>query len=131
MKPYDHALICLLWSETDTNGAPLDTLGVPISDSLRTLVRRDWERFREDAETLGFNAEVHCARMLHPDNEGDAWNAAAHDFILTRNHHGTGFWEPGRWCAPWDRKLTKLAHSFGSLCAYVGNDGMIYGESGG
>lgn len=131
MLPFEHALICLLWSEYDENGEPLDSSDVPVSESLLATIRGEWEDFRNKAEALGFDANEHCARMLHPDCEGDAWNAAAHDFILTRNGHGTGFWDPGRWCAPWGEKLTVLCRKFGSINAYQGDDGLLYCEQGG
>jgi hypothetical protein len=124
--PVDHALLCLLWSENDEDGTPLDSLDLEVSDSLRSRVTADWECFRENAERLGFDAEEHCAQMLHPDCDGSAWNAAAHDFILTRNGHGTGFWDSGRWAEPWGDKLTKLCKIYGELHAYAGDDGLIY-----
>lgn len=125
--PSEHALIALLWSGTDDKGEPLDSGNHPVSDSLRAKVTADWDSFRERAEALGFDAEEHKAMMLHPDYEGDAWGAAAHYFIFTRNHHGTGFWD-GDWREPWASKLTTLAHSFGELSCYIGDDGVIYGE---
>jgi hypothetical protein len=56
-----------------------------------------------------------------------------HDFWLTRNHHGVGFWDRkeldfraedesknvGGW-------LTDIAHSFPELNVYVGDDKMEY-----
>jgi hypothetical protein len=128
MKPHEHALTALLWSETDEDGTPLDKGDYAVSDALKAKVRADWERFREQAESLGFDAERDCAMMLHPDNEGNPWNAVAHDFILTRNCRGVGFWDTGRWHEPWTGKLTTLARSFGELNCYVGDDGAIYGD---
>lgn len=128
MNPADHALAALLWSETTPDGNPLDHLPLSPSPLLIQRVRSDWQRFRDKAEDLGFDAEAHCVQMLHPDCEGDAWNAAAHDFILTRNHHGTGFWDYGRWAEPWGDQLTTLCRSFGCLEVYVADDGMIYPE---
>jgi hypothetical protein len=127
MMPSEHALIALLCSERDDEGNPLDSGDYPISDSLKAKVTADWDSFCEKAEALGFDAEEHRAMMLHPDYERDAWNAAAHDFILTRNDHGAGFWD-GDWHEPWGSRLTTLAHSFGELSCYIGDDGAIYGE---
>jgi hypothetical protein len=125
--PSEHALSALLRSGTDDKGKPLDSGNHPVSDSLRAKVTADWDSFREKAEALGFDAEEHIATWRHPDNGGNAWNAVAHDFILTRNHHGAGFWD-GDWHEPWASKLTTLAHSFGELSCYIGDDGAIYGE---
>jgi hypothetical protein len=129
MSNADHAILCLLWSETDDDGTPFDSLDLEVSDQLEALVGADWECFRENAERLGFDADEHCAMMLHPDCDGDAWNAAAHDFILTRNGHGTGFWDSGRWQSPWGEKLTELCKIYPELHCYVGDDGLIYAEA--
>jgi hypothetical protein len=128
MNPSEHALAALLWSETDDAGTALDRGDYKVSESLKTRVTADWNRFREIAEAIGFDPDEHRAMTLHPDCEGNAWNAAAHDFILTRNCHGDGFWDTGRWGQPWASILTNLAHSFGGLNCYVGDDGAIYGD---
>lgn len=123
-----HALLTLLWSETDDDGTPFDSIAADPSPQLLDRIEADWAAFRETAERLGFDADEHYAQMLHPDCEGDAWNAAAHDFILTRNWYGTGFRDSGRWSAPWGDKLSALCKHFGPLHCYVGHDGLIYAE---
>lgn len=50
---------------------------------------------------------------------------AGHDFWLTRNGHGSGFWDGG-WKEPAATKLTKAAKAFGECNLYVGDDGLIY-----
>ena len=122
----DHALTALLWSETTDDGTPLDDAQFEPSAELRARVAADWDRFQDAALALGFDPEEHLGRMLHPDCEGDAWNAAAHDFILTRNGHGTGFWDSGRWAKPWGNHLTALANSFGQLHCWADDAGVIY-----
>ena len=47
-----------------------------------------------------------------------------HDFWLTRNHHGAGFWDRGYGEA--GEKLTALSHGYGSYSLYVGDDKKIY-----
>lgn len=49
---------------------------------------------------------------------------AAHDFWLTRNGHGSGFWD-GDWPNTGD-KLTAIAKQCGEVWAYIGDDGLIY-----
>ena len=117
MSAADHSLRTFLWSEG------IDP-GVTVSDELRQRITRDWESFREQAEALGFDAPEHRATMIDP-TEGDEWDYAAHDFILTRNHRGAGFWD-GDWHAPWGDKLTALAHSFGQLECLLADDGVLY-----
>ena len=117
MSPANHAILALLWSSSDDEGNGLDNYDP--SESLTAKVTADWEDFREQAELMGFNPDEHIVMMLHPGNEGDAWNAVAHDFILTRNGHGSGFWDSGRWEKPWGDRLTDLADSFGEIeCFY-------------
>jgi hypothetical protein len=129
MQNHEHALTTLLWCSVDPDsGEPLDSAEFRPSLELQNRVAADWQRFRDAAEAMGFDAEEHCAQMLHPDNEGDAWNAAAHDFILTRQGHGTGFWDCGRWHAPWGDRLTDLCKQFGELDCYV-SAGVVYPES--
>lgn len=49
-----------------------------------------------------------------------------HDFWLTRNHHGAGFWDRV-WGTKADRdKLTELSHVFGEINPYVGDDGKVW-----
>lgn len=49
---------------------------------------------------------------------------AAHDFWLTRQGHGAGFWD-GDWPEHGDA-LTELSNQFGEVWLYVGDDGLIY-----
>ena len=50
---------------------------------------------------------------------------AAHDFWLTRNGHGAGFWD-GDWPEPAASRLTALAKEFGQCDSYLGDDGSIH-----
>jgi hypothetical protein len=115
----------LLWCSTDDNGEPLDNGDPKPSPELIFRLESDWNDFRSLVESEGFDPEEEMATTLHPDCDGDPWNAVAHDFILTRNHHGAGFWD-GRWHSPWGERLTVIAHRFGELEPYVGDDGMVY-----
>jgi hypothetical protein len=124
MTAADHAIMALLWSSSDGDHEGLEDFEA--SPELAARIARDWDSFREQAEQMGFDPDEHLAMALHPDNGGVAWNAAAHDFILTRNGHGTGFWDSGRWHKPWDRRLTDLACTFGEIYCYVGDDSLIY-----
>jgi hypothetical protein len=50
---------------------------------------------------------------------------AGHDFWLTRNHHGAGFWD-GDWPEESGDRLTAASHAFGNVDLYVGDDDLIY-----
>ena len=55
----------------------------------------------------------------------DTVKQAGHDFYLTRNGHGVGFWET-EWPKPYRDMLTKGAESYGPMEIYLGDDGLIY-----
>lgn len=50
---------------------------------------------------------------------------AGHDFSLTRNRHGAGFWDRGLGAI--GKQLTELSHPWGEINLYV-RDGKIYAE---
>lgn len=50
---------------------------------------------------------------------------AGHCLWLTRNHHGSGFWDSDIPESQQDA-LTKAAHAFGERSLYYGDDGQIY-----
>ena len=51
-----------------------------------------------------------------------------HDFFLTRNRHGAGFWDRG-YDDKISRPLTVDSHSQGGFNLYVGDDGKLYHHS--
>jgi hypothetical protein len=50
---------------------------------------------------------------------------AGHDFWLTRNGHGAGFWD-GDWPEAYEKMFTKGAESYGDFTLYLGDDGKVY-----
>lgn len=111
-----------LWSSTDnadeSGGRPLDD-NYSINDiAPATLARmkRDAAAFlRDNADDIGYGAK---------DRE-----RAAHDFWLSRNGHGTGFWDnEDVYGVAEARRLHSAAKSFGEYDLYVGDDGMIHGS---
>ena len=114
MKAYDPFLLayieCALWSSTDDSGEPLDA-AYYVSD----LAPETLGRMREDCEAFrNANAALLADWTL---------DQAGHDFWLTRNHHGAGFWDRGRLNGD---ELTAAAHAFGEQDLYVGDDGRLY-----
>lgn len=47
------------------------------------------------------------------------------DFWLTRNGHGTGFWDRGEY-GGWQTFLTLEAEKFGEAAVYLGDDGLAH-----
>lgn len=63
----------------------------------------------------------------HPD-AGSAEAAFGHDFALTRNGHGAGFWDRDSEGLPrvLGEALTRVCESFGESNLYIGDDGRVY-----
>lgn len=99
-----------LWSSTDAAGEPLTknySINGLAADTLSRMIR-DCNKFQCDNA-----ADI-----------GDDLEQAGHDFWLTRNGHGAGFWD-GDWPEAGDR-LTAASKAFGECDLYVGDDGLIY-----
>jgi hypothetical protein len=109
-------LITALWSSTDEStpegGDPMDdNYGLEdLAPETVAAAVADCDRFREAAGDL-------------LDENPDA-TMGAHDFWLTRNGHGAGFWD-GDWPEHGDA-LTALCKTFGETGLYIGDDGLIY-----
>lgn len=100
-----------LWSSTDEHGEPLDavcTVDDVAPDTLAQMV--------EDCKDF---------QAAHTDDIASNLERAGHDFWLTRNRHGAGFWD-GEWPTDIGRRLTDAAHAYGSVELYVGDNGFIY-----
>lgn len=52
-------------------------------------------------------------------------DTVAHDFWLTRNGHGAGFWD-GDLPKDLGERLTKAAEIMGEQCPYIGEDELVY-----
>ncbi len=105
---------CALWSSydsaDDSGGEPLDA-NYDESDLSETCL----VSFREDcAQFLAANAE---------DLADIELEQAGHDFWLTRNGHGAGFWDRG--LGALGERLTKAAHAYGSVDLYV-HEGQVH-----
>lgn len=117
---FDAYVTCALWSSNDesdeSGGDPMDANYGP-----EDLAEKILTRMKEE-----------CARFLS-ENEadiGDQYEQAGHDFWLTRNRHGAGFWDRNDDMWPEDarERLTKAAQAFRECYLVVGDDGSIYQE---
>jgi hypothetical protein len=100
---------CALWASHE-DGTPLDDNYDPMDfhpDALATMVA-DCQKFQEEN-----------ANDIAPD-----LSQAGHHFWLTRNGHGTGFWD-GAWPEAGDR-LTEASDAFGETWLYVGDDAKLH-----
>jgi hypothetical protein len=104
---------CALWSSNDDNGAPLDdNYGADdIAPETLATMRADCADFYALASDLWQGVGMSDAQ-------------AGDDFWLTRNRHGTGFWDRGLGEA--GAKLSDLCRPYGEFDLYIGDDGVIY-----
>jgi hypothetical protein len=110
-----------LWSSHDDQEHPLDanySLSDISYDTLKKMVD-NCEQFKtENEELLNDDNLTHVGQY-------DAAQRGGHDFWLTQNGHGAGFWD-GDWVNEAGDKLTEAADKFGAMDLYVGDDGKIY-----
>lgn len=109
---------CALWSSTDNSddqgGAPLDdNYGLDdIAEETLLQAKEDCEAFQRD-------------NWDDIERSRESLEQAGHDFWLTRNGHGAGFWDRG--LGDVGERLTKASKVYGSVDLYIGDDGKIYG----
>ena len=88
------------------------------------IVRFGRESFSQSALDL---AQHDCLLFLAsaPDIEDCRLTDAAHDFWLTRQGHGAGFWD-GDWDDGLSDQLTDLCGNMGPTCLYLGQDDLFH-----
>jgi len=111
LEEFTEAVIkALYFTDTGEEGQP--GKGDQLADETRVRLEADctsfWYRMRHFLQPTGMTA-----------------TQAGHDFWLTRNHHGAGFWD-GDWPEPPATWLARLADGYGEFEIYRGDDGLIY-----
>ncbi len=101
-----------LWSSIDENDNPMDATYSDDDLAPETLIAmtKDCESFEEKAGPLLDDLDL---------------SDVGHDFWLTRNGHGAGFWD-GDYEESLGEKLTELSKTFSEVDLYIGDDGKIY-----
>lgn len=102
---------CALWASTNENGEPLDRT-YDIDDFSKDTNKR----IQEDCTNF-INDNWTDLKELSPSKCG-------HDFFLTRNRHGAGFWDRG--LGKVGDRLTKASHPYGDFTLFPLLDGKIY-----
>ena len=125
-----HYLETALWSSTDEStpegGEPMDKNYTVEDMAPETIAKAkaDCERFQALAGEMLANALDSGECGWSPD---DHTARSAHDFWLTRNGHGAGFWD-GDWPVNGDNLTALVGHGtdFPEVDLYVGDNGLIY-----
>lgn len=116
---------CALWSSHDesdeSGGEPMDA-NYDVDDFAPETLARMIEDCAWFQTLCADDINVCC---LHFSPEYGDVERAGHDFWLTRNGHGAGFWD-GRWSEPGATRLDEWSRVFGESTLYAGDDGKIY-----
>lgn len=106
----------LFWSSTDERDGETVNL-----DDYMTSTQAD-DKCRADC--LAFFTENYAALATAASATGYSWSHAGHDFALTRNGHGAGYWDRG--LGELGDALTRAAKAAGAVYAYLGDDELVY-----
>jgi hypothetical protein len=114
-----------LWSSSDestpSGGEPMDA-----NYDLEDFDHETLVKMVDDASKWRTNPDVWEAL---DGLEGFDESQVGHDFWLTRNGHGAGFWD-GDWPEPEASILDISSKEAGEVDLYIGDDGLIYSFSG-
>ena len=139
--PFDEFLrgymAALWWSSTDCIPSDRSDSGqeevvnldqYEASEKAEAKCQADCEAFYQAHE-----ADIDEAAQRYDLSRGDGadtgYDLAGHDFALTRNGHGTGFWDrPELKEGGLGDRLTKASKAAGEIHPYLGDDNLIYLE---
>jgi hypothetical protein len=110
-----------LWSSTDSEGEPLDA-DYGSSDFHEDTAKKLQENCEKFIKDNAADLALYAAKVESEDWPGYVW--AGHDFWLTHNGHGVGFWD--RNLGELGDRLTKAAQAYPEIDLYVGDDGKIH-----
>lgn len=125
-KFFDAYIACALWSSTDNAiveggpSAPDSDGGWPLDDNYgpEDIDAEDLAEMRKDCDNfVDANRSDLDASGLDDGQQG-------HDFWLTRNGHGAGFWDRG--LGDVGERLSEACKPYGSVDLWVGDDRKIY-----
>lgn len=119
----------ILWSSCDENGIPLDK-NYTVENINQECIDRlysEYNQFIDKAESEITEAVGSIWNSIDDfyDTMQPTENQTEHDFILTRNGHGAGFWD-GDWMECVSGILTDAAKQFPEITAIPGDDGKVY-----
>lgn len=106
----DAAIFC----GTDDEGNPLE----------HNFSSRDLSSDAINAADTDCKDFFHSCAELFDDIENCDYVQCGHDFFLTRNGHGAGFWDRG--LGNLGEQLSRESEIYGEADLYVGDDGFLY-----
>lgn len=111
----DGYIVCALWSSWDGD-EPLDDWATADDIAPATL-----EEMRDDCQAFLMSNHADIVAMMAA---GFSPAAIGHDFWLTRNGHGAGFWDRG--LGDLGERLSSDARVYGGVDLYTGDDGQVW-----
>jgi hypothetical protein len=112
-----HYMVCALWSSNDesdeSGGDPMDA-----NYGLEDIAPESVAKMREDVTDFVKANEIDLMAS------GQSEEQIGHDFWLTRNGHGAGFWDRG--LGELGDRLSQACKPYGEVNLYVGDDGKVY-----
>lgn len=120
---------CALWAETcwyeenQSDDRSFQDHGYDYTDLAPETLAAMIEECADFQHDNAADLEEYAERKGDPP-EYSALACAGHDFWLTRNGHGCGFWDRGM--GELGDRLTRAAKVYGSRDLYLGDDGLIY-----
>lgn len=118
-----HYIVAALWSSCAEDGTPLDSDYNPddMSSDAMDRMTNDCISFMSKIGYISGDGAVKPLAKI------DQIEQVAHDFWLTRNGHGAGFWDrPEVYGQEQSDQLTAIAKTFGECDLYAGDDDKIY-----
>lgn len=116
---------CALWSTTDNSN---EQGGDPLDDNYdeTDLDPDTYAEMLEDCASFLNNASELLEMAPYILRTPYTAEQAGHDFWLTRNGHGAGFWDRG--LGDIGDRLSDIARTYGSYDLYVTDDGKVAGN---
>ena len=114
-----------LWAEGEDGEFDVKSIETDIApesiEKAKSDIKRFLEKIGDEAYEANWGEFFSGEGAMTPDQIG-------HDLLLTRNGHGSGFWDRG--LDEIGEKLSDAAREMGSVDVYEGDDGIIYIEGG-
>lgn len=109
-------VVAALWSSTDDEGEPLDD-----EYSIDDIATPSLQQMADECTDF---REANAQLLDQAYDLGYSEEQAGHDFWLTRNGHGAGFWDRG--LGKVGQELSEASKVYGSCDLYIGDDKMLH-----
>lgn len=120
---------CALWSSHIEDAEDSTVEYMDEKYTYQDIADETCQQMLDDCAAFQFEMRERLAQEYANDERGSSnEGCTGHDFWLTRNGHGAGFWD-GDW-PTWGDVLSEACKKFGQFDLYVGDDGKIYGTKG-